>query len=490
MEGIIIKISEIFNLEKGQRELDFIDIDIDNDLPLFVDPYFLSHRIDPWSVSAHRTIQSFFHRVIELLEAGHRTEARILFENLTEPNETCLGVSTDMPRGRGVGSNEASKIFDSLMDSKAIESGLIGHFEDFVLFVDGVGKDKISDLTTNLIREHLIEYTQTQCKLNGIELTKDVPSGFYWQPSELRWSSRLTEMLVIDGRKILLVPKGAVAFSYYYAPDKYCRHFVLNFLQHEHVRLRSSLVRVKKQKKGPDLILPPFKKKLIELEDPFRKEYLRDFTKKHPLVFNEFRRTVKDQMQPLTNEQLEEDIDLNEFVSYLIDRLKAIKTGAGKQATQYHRQIVGIMEFLLYPSLTRPVIEDGIHDGRKRIDISFDNAATNGFFHQLHDIKKIPCQYIVVECKNYATDVTNPELDQLSSRFSPNRGVFGIMTCRSIDNMELFLKRCNDTYRDSRGVVIPIVDDDFIGLLEAIKDGGKNIVEDFLSERLRRVIMN
>ena len=321
MEGIIIKISEIFNLEKGQRELDFIDIDIDNDLPLFVDPYFLSHRIDPWSVSAHRTIQSFFHRVIELLEAGHRTEARILFENLTEPNETCLGVSTDMPRGRGVGSNEAAKIFDSLMDSKAIESGLIGHFEDFVLFVDGVGKDKISDLTTNLIREHLIEYTQTQCKLNGIELTKDVPSGFYWQPSELRWSSRLTEMLVIDGRKILLVPKGAVTFSYYYAPDKYCRHFVLNFLQHEHVRLRSSLVRVKKQKKGPDLILPPFKKKLIELEDPFRKEYLRDFTKKHPLVFNEFRRTVKDQMQTLTNEQLEEDIDIIDFVSYLIDRL-------------------------------------------------------------------------------------------------------------------------------------------------------------------------
>lgn len=34
-----------------------------------------------------------------------------------------------------------------------------------------------------------------------------------------------------------------------------------------------------------------------------------------------------------------------------------------------------------------------------------------------------------------------------------------------------------------------MVDDDFIGLLEAIKDGGENIVEDFLSERLR-VIMN
>jgi len=488
--GANIKISEIFNLEKSQRELDFIDIDTDNDLPLFIDPYFLSHRKDPWSVSAHRTIQSFFHHVIELLEAGYQKEARVLFENLSEPNETCLGVSSDKPRGRGVGSDEAAKIFDNLVDSKAIESGLIGHFEDFVLFVDGVGKDKISDLTTNLIREHLIEYTQAQCKLHGIELTQDVPSGFYWDDTELRWSSRLTEMLVINGRKILLVPKGAVTFSYYYAPDKYCQHFVLNFLQHEHVRLSSSLVRVKKQKKGPDLILPPFKKTLIRLEEPFKKEYLRDFTKKHPLVFNEFRQKAKDKMQPLTNEQLDGEIDINDFVNYLIDRLTNIKTGAGKQATEYHRHIVGIMEFLLYPNLTRPVVEDDIHDGRKRLDISFDNSATQGFFHQLHDIKKISSQYVVVECKNYSSEVANPELDQLSGRFSPNRGMFGIITCRAIDNLELFLKRCNDTYRDNRGVIIPIVDDDFITLLTALKDDGRNVVEDFLFERLRKVIMN
>lgn len=488
--GFEIKISQIYNLEKSQRELDFIDIDIDNDLPLFVDPYFLSHRKDSWSMSAHRTIQSFFHHVSDLLEAGFQKEARVLFENLSEPNETCLGVSIDRPRGRGVGSDEAAKIFDSLMDSNAIESGLIGHFEDFVVFVDGVGKDKISDLTTNLTREHLIKYTQDQCRLHGIELTNDVPTGFYWDDTELRWNSRLTEMLVINDRKILLVPKGAVTFSYYYAPEKYCQHFVLNFLQHEHVRLSSSLARVKKRKKGPDLILPPFKKTLIKLEEPFRKEYLRDFTKKHPSVFNEFRKKAKDNMHSLTNEQLDGEINLEDFTEYLIDRLKNIKTGAGKQATNYHRHIVGIMEFLLYPNLTRPVVEDGIHDGRKRLDISFDNSATQGFFHQLHDIKKISCQYIVVECKNYSSEVANPELDQLSGRFSPNRGMFGIITCRGIDNLELFLKRCNDTYRDNRGVIIPIVDDDFINLLRSFKDNRENVVEDFLFERLRKVIMN
>src|SRR5262249_44528268 len=68
--------------------------------------------------------------------------------------------------------------------------------------------------------------------------------------------------------------------------------------------------------------------------------------------------------------------------------------------------------------------------------------------------------HIFVECKNYAEDPANPELDQLSSRFSPSRGQVGIMVCRNFIEKKLFLQRCKDTAKDQRGFVIALDDAD------------------------------
>ena len=41
----------------------------------------------------------------------------------------------------------------------------------------------------------------------------------------------------------------------------------------------------------------------------------------------------------------------------------------------------------------------------------------------------------MVECKNYSRDLKNPELEQLSGRFSPRRGQVGIAACRTIEDV-------------------------------------------------------
>ena len=96
----------------------------------------------------------------------------------------------------------------------------------------------------------------------------------------------------------------------------------------------------------------------------------------------------------------------------------------------------------------------------------------------------------MVECKNYSSDIQNPELDQLAGRFSPNRGQVGFLVCRTIDNFDLFINRCKDTYRDNRGLIIPLTDSDLIGLLNNHNENFSNYSERFFSDRIRDITMN
>lgn len=481
-----MRITQHFGLNKSQYELDFVDINTNQDLPLFLDPYYLSIRNDSWSLNATRTIQSFFAHFLTLMRSNRDDLARELFSHLHEPNETCLGMSLGMPSGRGIGTQDANDIFDSIIQSQAIASGVLEHLEDTRIFVEGVGKDKISDMTTNIIRKELIIYTQNQCKLLGIELSSNIPTGDVWDKVNKRWINEYDDMLVINGKKILLVPKSIVSYANKYTPDYYIQHFVLNYLQHEHLQLNSVLVQRNTRKDGTERVFVT--KQSIKDTTQFTKEYLKNFTIQHPDVFRKFKDELPEKMNEVSQyEFANEDIYL--IIDYLIETLESINTGA-IEATKYHKTVTGILELIFYPSLVSPIVENEIHDGRKRIDITFDNAAETGFFYRLSTVYEIPSQFIHVECKNYSKDVANPELDQLSGRFSPNRGKFGLMLCRTIDNMERFLNRCADTYHDSRGLIMPLVDADLIYLLREIKADRRETVDDFLMERYRNIGLN
>ena len=476
-----MKISQKFNLNKNQAQLDFIDINIESDTPLFLDPFFLSLRNDNWSNEATRNIKSFFQHILNLIRENHIDDAKRLFAYLTEPNSTCLGLSRGNPQGRGVGKGDTDDIFENILNSKAIQTGLIQDLEDNVLFVYGFGKDKLSDMTTNIIREQLIDYTQQQCLLHNIEMNADVPSGFYWNRRSLRWEQTRTDMLVIESRKILLVPKGTVSYSDDYTPEKYYNHFVLNFMQNEHLQLNSALV--KERTDGTRFVT----KKSLKESYPMSKQFLADFSLRHPEVLEQFKQQTN--TNALTNFELDPNINLRELSNFLIEQLQNIPTG-NNDATTYHRLISGILEFLFYPNLIYPTLENEIHDGRKRIDITFDNAAVDGIFFRLSNSMGLPCQFIMVECKNYSSDPANPELDQLSGRFSPNRGRVGLLLCRSFTNFNRFIDRCRDTYTDNRGLIIPLTDEDVILLLRNYNNNNSDFLDRYLSDRIRLIAIN
>lgn len=481
-----MKISDFFKLDASQYELDFVNIDPELDTPLFIDTVLLRNRKDAWSKKASASIKIFFDHFLELLMSGKKERARELFDYLHEPNETCLGLSAGKPRGSAIGDKDGAKLFDIIEQNFSTINSHIENVEDLFIFVDGIGQDKISDIATNVIKSHLLEYTINQCNLWGIPLQDNVSTGFFWDSKQKKWEQDSGKSLVIDGKLILLVPKHVVSFCKRYTPHVLHRRFVLEFLQRDNISRSSPLV---KQRKNGNYYVT--KKSLEENGYSFSKELINNFVNRHPDVFADFKDWADNISSPENRENLtrEDEKEIGLIAKYLQEKLKAIPKG-NENASSYHKTVVGILDLLLYPDIVSPRIESEIHQGRKRIDITFDNSANQGFFHRLSTIYRTPCQFIMVECKNYSKDVNNPELDQLAGRFSMNRGKFGMLLFRDIKNEDKLIERCRDTYKDDRGIIIPIVDKDLIDMLDNVIAISDSPYEDFFAKKYRLIALS
>ena len=120
-----MRISELFGINKTQHELDFVDVDIDSDTPLFLDPYFISKNDFPLAYEAHLSLRSFFEYLLSALRENRISDAEDLFSHLGEANEICLGFSQSRPQGKGMGPTDAAKLFRSLKDSYALKSSYL-----------------------------------------------------------------------------------------------------------------------------------------------------------------------------------------------------------------------------------------------------------------------------------------------------------------------------------------------------------------------------
>jgi hypothetical protein len=458
-------VSEYFQLDRTQPSLDFVDVDIHGDLRLFVDPRALRLLPSEWGAECVALVQNYFRHVLAEIRAGNHVRARALLAALREPNEVHLGLSRgERSRGRALGGESARDVWESLRHSDAVRSGLLEDLEDSILMVPQISSDKVSDIAINLIREPLISYTQSQCALHGIPLTTDVDSGPLWNPVLHEWYSRFVDLPMTDQGRLLLVPKSIVRRRMTYDDDEYFRHYILAHLREVELNANSALVQLLKN--GRRRVT---NRGLIEKYGR-GKGMVVAATLENPELLRRYRRDKSEAVRPLlSHDDLAHDEGTPEpDWDGLLTALAAVPLGASGAAA-HERAIESLLTALFYPSLSHPDVQFRIHEGRKRIDIKYTNTDQAGFFWWVG--QHYPAPQIFVECKNYAGEVGNPELDQLSSRFSPTRGKVGMLVCRQFDNKDLFVQRCRDTASDERGFVIPLDDSDLEELVNSVRGG-------------------
>jgi hypothetical protein len=369
--------------------------------------------------------------VVDDLRGDRDDHARDLLLHLREPNETRLGFSAHRPKGAGIGNFQAEALFQALRDSTAVRTGFLTSLEECELMIDGIGRDKISDLTTNIIRKQLISYTTDQCLLHGVAMEQvALPPCF--EPHRQIWAAEYAVLPVRRAAPIVLVPKAIVRSSPAYDYHAYYRHSVLPFLQAEHIRAGSALVHALKN--GASRVY----KRDLEAEYPCSKQFLYTFSREHPDVLRRYRETLE-HIEKTDRASEVDSADDRTIAAALVQALRAIDPGS-ERAHEYHALMIGAVEVIFYPKLLYPQREREIHEGRKRIDIVMSNGAFDGIFHHLPNARQFPCAYVPFECKNYVTEIGNPELDQLAGRFSTNRGRLGFLCCRHFENRQLFIQ--------------------------------------------------
>ncbi|WP_344312264.1 hypothetical protein [Fodinicola feengrottensis] len=439
--------------------MDFVDVHVDADVPVFIEPTALRIQTGNWHDECIALLQSFFAEVLDAVSTGDTNRIVRLLERLSEPNETHLGLSRGQSRGRGLGGAGAEKIATALARSQAAKSGLLHDLEDTTLFIEGIGRDIVSDITTNVLRGALIGYTQRCAEYYEIPMEEQY-SGPIWNPDALNWQEGQVALPRANDDKLLLVPKSIVRTDSIFGTTGYYRGYLRPKLLQREIESGSLLVEVLKTGQRKVSI------REIEKKYPKNKLALIKYSEDFPDALPQFRKSVnKITAPPLDHGELAARTSSPppDFQG-LIEQVAAIAPGQAG-ATLYHRSVEALISAVFYPYLVNPKMENPIHEGRKRIDITYDNEASGGFFYWLslhYRTSTIP-----IECKNYAGDPGNPELDQLAGRFSPQRGRVGILCCRSFEGKELFVKRCTDTAKDDRGYIIPLDDDDLRSLIQS-----------------------
>ena len=166
------RLNDFHGLAFTQEEADFAIPFLDDDIPLYVDPFLLWKSPSMQDQSLHTALVSSFNHFGFLAKNGKEKEAIEALIRISECQEAGLG-SARNKHGKRIGEGTAKDILTLFSSIPQVKQGGFEHLEEIQLFVDQIGKDRVSDLTCSLTKSFLIDFTIDQCTRHGIP-TKEV----------------------------------------------------------------------------------------------------------------------------------------------------------------------------------------------------------------------------------------------------------------------------------------------------------------------------
>ena len=274
---------------KGHRYYDFVDVNLEDDNKLFIDPVLISLGSDPWCNNARKCIDSFF----DCLYKGFQNDTiQDLLAHAHEQNATKLGYGNGN-NGKGA---TAEGLDECLRDLKKLVQQIptIDKCEDLSVFIKGFAEDRMSDLLTNILHQPLNEFTSEQMKKLGI--APSFTSSFYtWSIEEKMWKEVTMQSWAYRGKELLLVPKWIVRKNYLFKAHQYLTTVII-----ERIRINQSKEDFPKRE-----IWKTIERNCIHWEY----DYVTDYSKEHPDALSEYHQRIPAYYNRANGHHSDEDLD-------------------------------------------------------------------------------------------------------------------------------------------------------------------------------------
>jgi hypothetical protein len=190
------------------------NISLINDLPVFIDPFLLFNSDKPEYRVLHDEMIRYIRFLRDVSNAGQVSSGLLSsWFRFPEVKQTWLGYSKVGNKGSGLGPEFAAALHENLntlfinFGNENITQG--SHLEKLCLIKDKVGKDNISDFTTNLVKGFLCRYTQKFALANiaGTRLKRVPVRHVEFNYHTRSWQTEHFWLPYIDGDYVLLTPK-------------------------------------------------------------------------------------------------------------------------------------------------------------------------------------------------------------------------------------------------------------------------------------------
>jgi hypothetical protein len=430
------RLTEYHGIFLPQEELDFAIPFLDEDIPLYVDPFLLWKSPSYQDKSLHYAILNSFNHLGFLIKKGRADEAEEQLIIASECEEVGLGVSATR-QGLRIGPKQANAIIQLFAGVPEYDQRGFTHFEEIQFFVDGISKDRISDFACSFMKSFLIDFTIDQAQKLGLPLADCTIPNLYDLGANRFLADQLAKLPIhpVTMKPLLLVPRRWLKFSPWINFDDYFSAYCPR-----------------------DLIANP------NAGPPDRVRVLQ-YNRENYGVVESYIRAKERTAADCQSDPLFKQIPIVSARRKLAE-IKKLPTGKDENADKkFENTATDLFASLLYPHLdfadTQSRTDSGVHIR----DLVFYNNRSHPFLRDIFD--DYGSKQIVMELKNVAA-LDKGHVDQLNRYMDNEFGSFGVLVTRNVMPKSVW-KNTIDLWSGQRRCIIALTDEDVAQMVDVFE---------------------